>query len=110
MSKERNNETQEAIKREVKALQLSCVDACNIIENSPLDTQYINTESIADYTLRYVEGVRVEIENYKTAVAVDDNLLTSQFYSDLIERKEEIKELEALNRSYLLALDSEVNR
>lgn len=110
MPNERNNDTRESVNREVRALQSSCVDACNIVNNAPSDIQGVSAENIVDKTLQYMYGLLSVIDNYKNAVASDDNSITSQFLTTLNQKVIEIEQLKILTRSYIYELDNEIER
>lgn len=110
MPYERNTETQEAIKREVKLIKNRCVDACNIIENAPIDTQFMTPDNLEEKKLCYLEGVRTDIDNSNTPIVTDDNLLTSQFLHEVKQRTTEVEELIAYTRGSIHDVDNEINR
>ncbi|CAK1583252.1 unnamed protein product [Parnassius mnemosyne] len=101
-----NNETKEALSRELKLLQERCIDAYNVIENSP-DVSLIpnNTEAKA---LNYVEALRTDIQNSHTAITTDSNLLTSQFLAEMKEKTEQVEELIAFTKGSIHDLDAKI--
>ncbi|XP_059058277.1 uncharacterized protein LOC131851748 [Achroia grisella] len=110
MSNNRNKETQEDLKRKIKALQSKCVDTCNVIENSPLNTHLITPDNVSEKSLCYVEGLRSDIENSSTAIITDENLLTAQFLSEMTEKTTQIEDLTAYTKGLVHDVDAEINR
>ncbi|KAM3958860.1 uncharacterized protein ACR2FA_007110 [Aphomia sociella] len=110
MSNERNKETQEDLKQKIKALQTQCVETCNIIENSPINLHLINPDNVNDKSLCYIEGIRSDIEDSNTPIITDDNLLTSQFLYEMIEKTKHVEELTAYTKGLVHDVDTEINR
>lgn len=109
MPNERNIETQQALKRELKVLQGRCVEAINIIENAPLET-HIDPEIVSEKALCYVEGLRTEIENSNTPITTDENLLTSQFLNEMKEKTSQVEELAAFFQGTIYDVDAQIFR
>lgn len=105
-----NTETQEAVKREIKEIQARCIHAWQVIDNSPLDAPTVSLEQINEKSLRYIEGLRTEIQNTDTPIPVDANLLTSQFLKELHDKTTQVEELTAFTRGSIHDLDTEINR
>ncbi|XP_063831564.1 uncharacterized protein LOC135080770 [Ostrinia nubilalis] len=110
MPNERNTEMQESLRREVNLLQKRCVEACNIIENTPTHTELITPDNVGEKTLCYIEGVRTDIDNSNTPIVTDDNLLTSQFLNEIKHRTLEVEELIAYTRGSIHDVENEINR
>lgn len=110
MSNNYNKETQEELKRKVKALQSKCLDTCNIIENLPLNSHLINPDNVHEKSLCYVEGLRTDIENSITPLVTDDNLLTAQFLCEMTQKTSEVEELTAYTKGLIHDVDTEIIR
>ncbi|XP_013193711.1 uncharacterized protein LOC106137432 [Amyelois transitella] len=110
MPYERNTQTQDTIKREIKALQARCVDTYNVIDNSPSDIPYITPENANEKALCYIEGLKSEIENSNTPITTDDNLLTSQFLNEIKEKTKQVEELAAYTKGAIHDVENEINR
>lgn len=109
MSSERDVVTKQAVSNEITALRVRCVEALNIIENSPLDI-YTSTENVTTKSLAYVEGVRTVIQDSSTPIPTDKNLLTAQFLNEIKEKTIQVKEINAFLRGCASDVDSENNR
>ncbi|CAB3246448.1 unnamed protein product [Arctia plantaginis] len=105
-----NTETQDAVKREIKEIQGRCMHAWNVIDNSPLDAPNLSLDQINEKSLRYIEGLRTEIQNTDTPIPADANLLTSQFLKELHDKTVQVEELTAFTRGSIHDLDTEINR
>ncbi|XP_075982898.1 uncharacterized protein LOC142981098 [Anticarsia gemmatalis] len=110
MPTDRNNETKDAVKREIKEIQARCMHAWNVIDNSPLDAPNTSLEQINEKTLCYIEGLRTEVQNNDTPITADDNLLTSQFLKEIQDKTVQVEELTAFTRGSIHDLDTEINR
>ncbi|CAH0728158.1 unnamed protein product, partial [Brenthis ino] len=97
------------LSEEIKRLKLRCLDACNIIENSPLDAN-ITPNNIGDKALCYVEGLRTEIQNSITIIPTDENLIISQFLAEIKDKTEQVEELAAFTRGSICDVDKEIQR
>lgn len=109
MSNERNTETQQALRQEIKAVQSRCIEACNAIENAPPEAP-ITDENVRHKSLCYIEGLRTEINNSHTPINTDVNLITSQFLNGVKEKTAQIEELEVFTRGSIYDIDAEINR
>lgn len=103
-----NKETKEALSRELKSLKERCVYACNVIENSR-DIGLI-PNNIEEKSLNYVEALRTEIQTSNTNINTDNNLLTSQFLSEMKEKTEQVEELIAFTKGSIYDLEAEIER
>nr|XP_053613689.1 uncharacterized protein LOC128677104 [Plodia interpunctella] len=110
MPYERNTETQDTIKREIKALQARCVDTYNVIDNSPSDIPHITPDNANEKALCYVEGLKSDIENSNTPIITDHNLLTSQFLKEIKDKSIQVEELTAYTRGSIRDIENEINR
>ncbi|CAG9789142.1 unnamed protein product [Diatraea saccharalis] len=110
MSFKRDMDTHNALKTEIKGLKSGCIDAFNLIENSPADTVFITPDNIAERTQTYIEGLKTDIENSNTLIVTDDNLLTGQFLSEIKQKTTELKELIAFTKGSIHDTDKEIIR
>ncbi|CAD0203718.1 unnamed protein product [Chrysodeixis includens] len=110
MPSERNNETRDAVKREIKGIQARCMREWNIIDNSPLDEPNVSLEDVHEKTLNYIEGLRNEVQNSNTPITADDNLLTSQFLNEIKEKTGQVEEFTAFMKGSIHDIDAEINR
>lgn len=110
MSTDRNNETRDAVKREIKETQARCKHMWNVIDNSPLDAPNVSLEQINEKSLCYVDGLRTELLNTDTPIPADINLLTSQFLKEIEEKGTQIEELIAYTKGSINDLNTEINR
>lgn len=111
MSSDRNNETLESLKREIKAIQTNCVNTCHIIENAPPDAPTVASEEITTMRINnYIEGLRTEVQDSNTPFSTDDNLLTIQFLIEMKKKNEEIEELVAFTKGNIHDMNAEINR
>lgn len=110
MSSDRNKETRDAVKREIKEIQARCKHEWNVIDNSPLDAPNIDLEQINEKALCYIEGLGTGIQNSNTPITADDNLLTSQFLKEIRDKTGQVEEYTAFVRGSIHDIDAEVNR
>ncbi|KAH9630059.1 hypothetical protein HF086_008029 [Spodoptera exigua] len=110
MSSDRNKETRDAVKREIKEIQARCKHEWNVIDNSPLDTPNIDLQQINEKALCYIEGLGTEIQNSNTPITADDNLLTSQFLKEIRDKTNQVEEYTAFVRGSIHDIDAEINR
>lgn len=110
MPSDRNNETRDAVKREIKEIQARCMHEWNVIDNSPLDAPNVSLEQIKEKTLCYIEGLRTEIQNSNTPITADSNILTSQFLKEITEKTGQVEEFAAFMRGSIHDIDTEINR
>jgi hypothetical protein len=110
MSNDQNTETQDLLKREIKTLKSHCVDAIHVIENAPIDTQYVTPENVPQKKLCYIEGLRRDIENSNSRIITDENLLSAQFLNDMKRKTTEVEELTAYTRGCIHDVDKEITR
>lgn len=111
MSSGRNNETQESLKQEIKAIQAKCVNTCKIIENAPQHALTASSEEITNKKIRnYIEGLRTEVQNSSTLVITDGNLLTSQFLVEMKQKTEQLEEMKAFVKGNIHDMNAEINR
>ncbi|CAG4930683.1 unnamed protein product [Parnassius apollo] len=103
-----NNETKEALTRQLKLLQEQCKYAYNVIENSP-DVGLI-PNNIEAKALNYVEALRTDIQNSNTAITTDINLLTSQYLSETKEKTEEVEKFLAFTKGSIYDMNAEIDR
>lgn len=109
MSTDQNNETRDLLRREIKEIQARCMHQWQVIDNSPLEPT-ISSEQINERTIRYLEGLRTEVQNTDTPIIADDNLLTSQFLKEMQTKSNQIEELIAFKKGSIHNLDTEINR
>lgn len=110
MPSERNKETTDAVKREIKEIQARCKHEWNVIDNSPLDAPNVTLEQINEKKLCYLLGLGTEIQNSNTPITVDDNLLTSQFLTEIKDKTTQVEEYTAFMRGSIHDMDAEINR
>lgn len=110
MSTDRDNETRDAVKRELKEIKARCKHEWNVIDNSPLDAPNVSLEQINEKTLCYIEGLGTEIQNSYTPITVDGNLLTSQFLKEIKEKTKQVEEYTAFMRGSIHDIDTQINR
>ncbi|CAG5041114.1 unnamed protein product [Parnassius apollo] len=84
-----NNETKEALTKELRLLQEKCRHVYNIIEYLRDDVLIPN--DIEAKTLNYVEALRPELCKSNTAINTCSNLLSSQFISKMDEQNREVE-------------------
>ncbi|CAG4984258.1 unnamed protein product [Parnassius apollo] len=94
-----NNETKEALTKELKLLQETCKDVYNLIE-------YLNIEA---KTLNYVEALRPELCKSNTALNTCSNLLTNQFLSKMDEQNKEVEILIDSTKRSISDMDIEID-
>ncbi|XP_072930206.1 uncharacterized protein [Epargyreus clarus] len=109
MSNSSNSETKEALSREIKQVQLRCLDTCNIIVNSPIDA-LISPNNVDEKAVSYVEGLRTDIQNSSTPIITDSNLITTQFLTEMKQKTEQVDELIAFTRGSIYDVDKEIER
>lgn len=113
MSSDRNNETQESIKREIKAIQAKCVKTYQVIENhqSHQGTLTASSEELTTTRINnYIEGLRTELLNSNTLLFTDDNLLTSQFLIEMKRKTEQLEEMKAFVKGNIHDKNAEIYR
>lgn len=108
MSNERDSHTKQEISGEIKVLRERCIEAINTIVNSP--NLYTSRENVTEKTLKYVEGLRTEIDNSNTPITTDENLLTAHFLHELKEKTTHVKEMTAFLRGCVSDVNSEIDR
>lgn len=109
MSNERDSHTKQEISGEIKVLRERCIEAINTIENSPFN-MYTSQENVTEKTIKYVEGLRTEIDNSNTPITTDENLLTAHFLHELKEKTTHVKEMTVFLKGCISDVDSEIDR
>ena len=110
MSSDRNIETRDAVKREIKEIQARCKNEFNVIHNAPLEAPNLSLEQINEKTLCYIEGLGTQIQNSNTPITADDNLLTSQFLKEIKDKTNQVEEYTAFMRGSINDINAEINR
>lgn len=110
MSSDRNNETRDAVKREIKDIQARCKHECYVIANCPLEAPTVTSEQINEKTLCYIEGLGTQIQNSHTPITADDNILTSQFLKEIKDKTKQVEDYTAFMRGSINDINAEINR
>lgn len=109
MSSDRNIATQESLKREIKAIQSKCMVSCQ--RSVPLDALTTTSEEIATLRINnYIKALRTEVLNSKTAISMDENLLTSQFLIEMKKKTEHVEDMVAFTKGNIHDMNAEINR
>ncbi|CAG4984270.1 unnamed protein product [Parnassius apollo] len=102
-----NNETKEALTKELKLLQETCKHVYNLIEYFPDEVLIPN--NIEAKTLNYVEALRPELCKSNTALNTCSNLLTNQFLSKMDEQNKEVEILIDSTKRSISDMDIEID-
>nr|XP_021184946.1 uncharacterized protein LOC110372510 [Helicoverpa armigera] len=110
MASDRNKETKDDVRREIKELQARCLHQWKVIDNSPLEAPCESLEEINEKKLCYLEGLGMEIQNSNTPITLDENLLTSQFLKEITDKTAQVEEYTAFIKGSIHDTDAEINR
>ncbi|KPI95265.1 B(0,+)-type amino acid transporter 1 [Papilio xuthus] len=98
--------TKDVLSQELRSLRERSVHICKAIESSPNEVLIPNK----DKTLKYVAGLRKELETSNTTITTDNNLITSQFLSEMKERTEDVEKHIAFTKGLIHDADTEIER
>ncbi|XP_023936305.1 uncharacterized protein LOC112044637 [Bicyclus anynana] len=102
--------TKEALSRELREVRQRCVDTHNIIENSPLN-QNVYNNNVGQSALNYVEGLRTQIQDSETGkIPVDENLIINQFIKEIKVKNQHMQMLCECTRATILDVQNEIQR
>ncbi|VVC88721.1 unnamed protein product [Leptidea sinapis] len=108
MGEEINTETNNMLLEEIKRIQEKCFDVCNVFQNSRIDIR--NSGSVVDKALSYAHGLSIEIQNSNTSIYADQNLIASQFLSEIKTKSDQVDELIAFTTGAINDIDREIAR
>ncbi|XP_045537906.1 uncharacterized protein LOC123721883 [Papilio machaon] len=98
--------TKEVLSQELRSLRDRSVHICKAIESSPNEVLIPNK----DKTLNYVAGLQKELETSNTTITTDNNLLTTQFLSEMKERTDDVEKHIAFTKGLIHDVDEEIER